>query len=202
MFINRIRMVCCVFSFVFFFRWGTHHKAAYRISFLGRARHKPLILWKSTAVIGWPRGSQVITLTVDSVAAGGRRGRRRIKTTNWNVTKKGRKNQRRPETCSPFFPDAAARRGAASVLGTKATSVWCNCIFIWDFSGTLALHSLRSSLPFPIKMGNIKVPLPLRTPNVKGKNGLLGLFLRFSFSPLILQSSQIVISCKPIWLCL
>lgn len=27
-------------------------------------------LWKSTAVIGWPRGSQVITLTVDSVAEG------------------------------------------------------------------------------------------------------------------------------------
>lgn len=37
-------------------------------------RHKPLILWKSTAVIGWPHGSQVITLTVDSVAGWGGAG--------------------------------------------------------------------------------------------------------------------------------
>lgn len=65
MFINRIRMF---FPPLVDFCSGKHQKVAYQISFLGPARFKPLIL----AVIGWPLGSQVITLTV--LAGGGRQG--------------------------------------------------------------------------------------------------------------------------------
>lgn len=195
---------CFFFCFCFFVKECIRKPHIKSPSCLGPARHKPLIFWKSTAVIGWPRGSQVITLTVDSVAGGGRRGRRRrrIETTN-KVSQKILEIQfGGGGKLVILFPDTAAKRGAETVLGTNETFVWSNCIFIWNFSGMLPLHPHRCLFPFPIKEGNIKVLSPPRTPSNARKNGVLGLFLRFFFLPTYLQSSQIVISCKQIWLCL
>lgn len=129
---------CFCFFLCFFllvFCWRTHQKAAYQISFLGPARHKPLILWKSTAVIGWPCGSQVITLTVDSVAGGGRRGGRRIKTTNKNVTEKPGKFSAGGKLVG-LFPRHSSQTGSSNCAGDERNvclkQLYFELKFKWD----------------------------------------------------------------------
>lgn len=109
-----------------------HQKAAYQIR-LGPARHKPLIFWKSTAVIGWPRGSQVITLTVDSVAGGGTAWRKKKKNKNnkQNVTEKPGKFSLGEAGNLFFFSPTQQPKGEQRLCWGQMKRLFeANCIFI------------------------------------------------------------------------
>lgn len=179
---------CFFFLFLFFVKECIRKPHIKSPSYLGPARHKPLIFWKSTAVIGWPRGSQVITLTVDSVAGGGRRGRRRrrIETTN-KVSQKileiqfggGRK-------LVLLFPDTAAKRGAETVLGTNETFVWSNCIFFFEISvGCYPSTPIAVYFHFQLRKEISKFLHHHGLLPTRGKTASSDCFWDFFFSPLI-----------------